>query len=249
MALSKESEQFLSNLRVYLMTSGKKEEEILRVIEKVEHQLLEAEQEGKSIQSIIGNSPEVYMKAIGKEMKTDMKGTVFVCLSIIAGAFSIAIFPDIVRGELAFSSFRLVGMISVFLLFVAIFVLIVKNLSKQNAPDIKAIAYIFITICLLSVLFVSVFWLDDHIKTPIWTIEAPFVYIIGIVITAILIGLSWWTKTWIMLMVVVIVTIPELLQNIFLFSDEINLYMTLALFISFQIGIVFIMRQSNKKTS
>ena len=80
MALSKESEQFLSNLRVYLMTSGKKEEEILRVIEKVEHQLLEAEQEGKSIQSIIGNSPEVYMKAIGKEMKTDMKGTVFVCL-------------------------------------------------------------------------------------------------------------------------------------------------------------------------
>src|SRR5699024_11553219 len=69
-------------------------------------------------------------------------------------------------------------------------------LSKQNAPDVKAIAYIFITICLLSVLFVSVFWLDDHIKTPIWTIEAPFVYIIGIVITAILIGLSWWTKTW-----------------------------------------------------
>src|SRR5699024_10551688 len=89
MTLSKESDQFLRNLQAYLLVSGKKESEILEITSELERELLEAEKDGKSVEVIIGKSPETYMESIGHKMKTDVKQSVFAGLAIIFGAFSI----------------------------------------------------------------------------------------------------------------------------------------------------------------
>lgn len=71
--LSKKSEQFLIELRMYLISKGKNDSEINEITEELEVHLLEAEANGKDVSNIIGDSPKQYMKSIGKSMKTDFR--------------------------------------------------------------------------------------------------------------------------------------------------------------------------------
>jgi len=56
--LSKKSQDFLENLRVYLFSSGKQWDEIEDIVNELEIYLFEAEKNGNSIEKIIGNSPK-----------------------------------------------------------------------------------------------------------------------------------------------------------------------------------------------
>ena len=71
--LSKKSEQFLVELRMYLISKGKNDAEMISVIEELEDHLLQAEADGKSIETIVGNSPKAYMKSIGESMRLDFR--------------------------------------------------------------------------------------------------------------------------------------------------------------------------------
>ena len=62
--LSTQSRDFLDNLRTYLFASGKNEHEISEIVEELEIHLNEAESNGKSIEDIVGNSPQEYMKSL-----------------------------------------------------------------------------------------------------------------------------------------------------------------------------------------
>lgn len=90
--LSKESEQFLIELRLYLISKGKNDKEINEITEELEVHLLEAEAEGKDVKHIIGESPRQYMKNIGESMKTDFRqilGLVPMMVLLLAAYFSI----------------------------------------------------------------------------------------------------------------------------------------------------------------
>jgi hypothetical protein len=69
--VSKQAEQFLVELRMYLMSKGKNDKEIDEITEELEVHLTEAEAAGKDVSHIIGESPKDYMKSIGESMKTD----------------------------------------------------------------------------------------------------------------------------------------------------------------------------------
>lgn len=244
--LSKESEQFLNNLRAYLMTSGKKESEILEITGELESHLEEAEKAGKSVEDIVGQSPATYMESIAGEMETDRRGSVFAGLAAILGAFSIVIFPDIVRGELHFSLFKLIGMMTIFVLFIVAIVVISRKLSKQNASDAKSIAVISVLMALPMLVFLALFLLDDKIVTPTFTIEAPMIYIVGAVVAALLIGISLWSKTWIIPLVVLALTLPDILDKFLHLSDDMNLYLTLGIYLLAAICIIFLFRMDKK---
>lgn len=84
MHISMESRDFLENLRVYLISSGKKEIEINEIIEELEDHLYEAEKNGKKIDDIIGKSPKEYMEQVANEISFDLKGVVkFIPIVII----------------------------------------------------------------------------------------------------------------------------------------------------------------------
>src|SRR5690606_40909499 len=71
MMLSKKSTNFIENLRLYLLTSGKKEKEVDELIEELTAHLIESEKQGKSIHQIIEGTPEEYMQSLKNEMDTD----------------------------------------------------------------------------------------------------------------------------------------------------------------------------------
>src|SRR5699024_4985379 len=138
MILSKEAEQFVQNLRTYLIVSGKDEQEIEEIIEELEDHLQEAEKDNKSISSIIGQSPAQYMESISKEMKTNVKDSLKAGLAIVIGALSIAITRDIVQGEINYSLFKILSMLLVFFIFTAGIVMVAKKLSRSNVSDTKS---------------------------------------------------------------------------------------------------------------
>ncbi|PAV30479.1 hypothetical protein CIL05_05080 [Virgibacillus profundi] len=71
--LSNKSEQFIIELRMYLMSKGKNDAEINELTEELEDHLQQAEAEGKVPEHIVGESPREYMKSIGKEMGFDFR--------------------------------------------------------------------------------------------------------------------------------------------------------------------------------
>ncbi|WP_251551031.1 hypothetical protein [Neobacillus muris] len=104
MTLSKKSEQFLIELRMYLMSRGKNDQEINEITEELEDHLLQAEAAGKDTSHIIGKSPKDYMKSIGDSMKTDfrqMAGLIPMTILLLAAYFS---FGPAIEGNFLLSS-------------------------------------------------------------------------------------------------------------------------------------------------
>lgn len=177
--LSKESEQFLSNLRAYLLTSGKKESEILEIVDELESHLQEAEENGKSVQDIVGQSPAAYMESIRDEMKTDVRSAIGAGLATVFGAISIMIMPEVVQGKLEYSLFKLMSIFIVFIAFTIGLVAVARKLSHSNASDKKSILTLIGWMLTPMILFVGLFFADDFIETPIISLTGTPVYIIG----------------------------------------------------------------------
>lgn len=101
--ISKESEQFLTELRFYLMSKGKNDEEIDDITEELKVHLMEAEADGKDVSHIIGESPKQYMKSIGESMRTDYRQmAALVPMMILLLASYLSIGPAI-EGEFSLS--------------------------------------------------------------------------------------------------------------------------------------------------
>ncbi len=101
--LSQKSEQFLIELRMYLISKGKNDNEINEITSELEDHLLLAEADGKSVEYIVGNSPKQYMKSLGESMKTDFRQLlIFGPVVVILLAAYMSIGPSI-EGKFALS--------------------------------------------------------------------------------------------------------------------------------------------------
>lgn len=83
--ISKEGEEFILNLNMYLMSTGKSEDEIKEFIAEAEEHLMLGEREGKSVEDIFGDSPEEYAKSVAKELSFSKKELIETALMFILG--------------------------------------------------------------------------------------------------------------------------------------------------------------------
>lgn len=120
MELSKKSRDFLDDLSVYLISSGKSETEVKDIVSELEDHLLEAEQAGKDVDDVIGQSPKSYMQYIGREMAFDKKGFMKIIAMIILNLFAYIIIGNFIQGEMTFSTIQMVGFPLVALLFLLV---------------------------------------------------------------------------------------------------------------------------------
>ena len=109
MELSDKSKKFVDDLRLYLFSSGKNDEEIREIAEELEDHLYEAEHNGKSIDQIVGASPKEYMESISSEMKTDYKAWAKYISLIFLGAMSFSVIEDLLQGTLSYSLLIILG--------------------------------------------------------------------------------------------------------------------------------------------
>ena len=95
--LSKEAEIFLTEFRIEMMAHGKQDEAIDDMEAELEDHLIQAEREGKSVDSITGGSVKEYLRNISGEMPKEnhLKRYITLFTIYLAGILTI---PTLIAG-------------------------------------------------------------------------------------------------------------------------------------------------------
>lgn len=155
--ISKEAEAFLSNLNVYLISSGKSEAEINEFIEEAKEHLIMGQKEGKTIEDIFGASPEEYAKSVVKEMDFDKKELLSSMLIFILGIATWMFFSKIENHQVALSSVELIFVPLIYLVTIAGLIIINKKFIFKEKVHMIAMFILFVCniLLLVAVGFVS----------------------------------------------------------------------------------------------
>lgn len=220
MNISMESRDFLENLRLYLISSGKNEKEINEVIEELEDHLCEAEKNGKNIEDIIGKSPKEYMEQVADEISFDLKGLVKYVPIVMFGAFAFILTGKAIRGTLEFSIIDLIGYPLIFLLYLFTTAAVFKYVSSRHLSKIKERVLLGITSIFPFILFLILLYVNSAIKTP--TIEFGMIGNVVAIGCAfiIFIWISVWSKSWEMIILPVLLFLPEVMINLTTLTDQ-----------------------------
>ena len=220
MHISKESQDFLDNLRVYLISSGKKEVEINEIIEELEDHLCEAEKNGKNIDDIIGKSPKEYMNQVASEMSFDLKGLVKYIPIILIGAIAFIITGKAIRGILEFSIIELVGYPLVFLLSLLTIAIVFRYASSRQLSKMVEWFVCGITGILPVLLFIILIYIKDASNAP--SFEFGVIGNIVAISCAIIIfiSLSVWSKSSVLIIIPILLFLPEGIINLTTLQEQ-----------------------------
>ncbi|GGD22522.1 HAAS domain-containing protein [Pontibacillus salipaludis] len=224
MKVSKESQQFLDNLRIYLLSSGKNEQEINEIVEELEDHLYEAERNGKDVEDIIGQSPKEYMNQVADEMPLDLKGVLKYIPIILIGAFSFILIDDAIRGTMEYSLLELIGY--PFIFFINLFIMFriaFRYLAISSLSETKQWLLLSLVGMVPTSLFIVIYYVDRSFQTP--SIEFGNVGVTVAVAFAIatLIGITLWSKSWVTIIIPILLFLPRIFINMTSIEDNTKL--------------------------
>ncbi|WLR59283.1 HAAS domain-containing protein [Guptibacillus hwajinpoensis] len=107
--MTKESEKFIQDMRVYLITKGVDEKEIDSFLMEAEDHLVEAEKDGKTANDIFGKSPKAYAKELIDSMDRSPQDNRKLIARLIAGVFGIFLVSQFIDGNTSFSLIEIIG--------------------------------------------------------------------------------------------------------------------------------------------
>ncbi|MGD6873885.1 HAAS domain-containing protein [Sutcliffiella horikoshii] len=209
--LSKKSQTFIENLRVYLFSCGKKTNEIDEITDELEVHLYEAEKENKSVEHIIGNSPKEYMEQISGEMSFDVRGWAKYVPIIILGAFSGIVLKDIVFGGFQYSLVELIGYPLVCIVLLLAYMWTFRHISSHNFSKAKEFFFFGSASFLSMALFLGLMFLPNYIDSPIIMLGYYGNLIVASLAITFLIGISIWSKTIVSIVLPFFYIVPEYL--------------------------------------
>ncbi|WP_353948668.1 hypothetical protein ABNN70_02525 [Sporolactobacillus sp. Y61] len=135
--LSEESREFLKNLRLYLLSSGKKETEIEDIVGELEDHLSEAEKDGKSVEMIIGRTPKAYMDQLAGEMSFDPRNLLVYGPMILLGVICFDILNKAADGIFSWSLLEITGNLLITLLGLILIILLFKYVASRQMSKIR----------------------------------------------------------------------------------------------------------------
>lgn len=130
--MSEKGKQFISDLKFYLISIGKNEEEIKEFIKEAEEHLKLGEMAGKSIQDIFGSSPDEYVKSISNEVPYNKKDIFKNIMMLLFGFAIIMFFNKIKFGIIEFSTFELVLDIAIYAVTIIAFVFVFRKFAFND---------------------------------------------------------------------------------------------------------------------
>ncbi|MFS0861167.1 HAAS domain-containing protein [Fredinandcohnia sp. 179-A 10B2 NHS] len=247
MTLSKESQEFLKNVRVYLVSSGKNEQEIEDMIEELEDHLNEAEKNGKSVDDIIGMSPREYMNSLSEEMSFDLLGVLKYMGLISLGVIAYIIMGDAIKGELEYSVLELIGYPLIYILFLFLTASSFKYVSSTDISKAKEWTLFFILGLTPITLFIALIFLNRLVDTPTIVFNSLGRTIAITISIFIFVGISIWSKTWISIILPIVLIVQEILFNMTNLQEETKLILTsLTLSICMGIYLLLFIRKEKK---
>ncbi|MDG5788563.1 hypothetical protein QA612_13840 [Evansella sp. AB-P1] len=221
--LSDKSRKFLDDLNVYLFSSGKKEEEIKDIVEELEAHLYEAELDGKPIEQIVGESPKQYMAMISKEMNIDYTAWAKYIPIIVFGVMAFMIIGDVLEGPLSYSLLQIIGTIVTCLLFIFGVFITFRYVSYHDLSKKVEFMMIILPISISMLLFILIQIVNRIYETPSVEIGGLGSILLGIIALILLIGMSLWGKTAVMLVVLIALHLPAILLSLTTLQEETQL--------------------------
>ncbi|MDQ0178175.1 HAAS domain-containing protein [Bacillus chungangensis] len=213
MNISKESRDFLENLRVYLFSSGKNEKETEDIIEELEDHLYEAEKNGKSVADIIGKTPKEYMGQLANEMSFDFKGLLKYIPIIILGAIAYIVMGDAIRGEMEYSLLDLIGYPFIFIFALFLTTVLFKYVASNKISKIREWLLFGIIGMTPMLLFIALIYLNRFYDTPIIQFGTAGNMIAIAMSILVFIGIALWSKTWVTIILPITLFLPEILLD------------------------------------
>ncbi|GGN64880.1 DUF1129 family protein [Oceanobacillus indicireducens] len=245
--LSKEAEQFIIELRMYLLSKGKNEKEMDEIIVELEDHLVQAEAEGKSVKDITGDSPREYMKSIGEELGFDARQFIILAPMSVLLILAFLMFTPALWGDFKLSKIGLWGMgIATVLSFALYGFLFVKVLPRffhsKGFYIITGLTYLIVF-----GIFIIVEFLD---KNPFF-IATPMqnnLIVIGCIIVFII--WAFYAKTWITILVPFFMSWGPIADRLIpAHMNENPFFITLAitLFVIITAAVMYFIYRSSKK--
>lgn len=195
--LPNKSEQFIIELRMYLMSKGKNDKEINEITEELEDHLKQAEAEGKSVEHITGQSPREYMKSIGREMAFDfrqMAGLAPMTALLVISYFS---FAPAIGGTFSISKLGIGISIFTVILSFAVYGFLLVNVLPKFFHSKWFYGVIAITYTLLTGLFVVIFlWESKSTSEPFFVATSLQNNLILALCIVIFIIFAIYSRTW-----------------------------------------------------
>ncbi|WLR42644.1 NADH dehydrogenase subunit [Bacillus carboniphilus] len=201
--LSTKSEQFLMELRMYLIQKGKKDEDINEIVEELEVHLTEAEKRGESVDDIIGKSRKHYMKSIEKELSTDKEGLALLLPSTILVILAYMSFGPALSGEFKISqNILLFGSLPLFLVLGLSSVIFFKGMPKvfPSRKKLMLISMLNSTIA-MGIWGLFFLWMQQRVDTDYFVASSLQNYLIAGVCIIIFTLFSVQTKSWLTIFV------------------------------------------------
>ncbi|WP_223703135.1 HAAS domain-containing protein [Sutcliffiella deserti] len=248
LTLSKESKQFIDNLRIYLFSSGKKTKEVEDITQELEIHLFEAEKQNKGIEHIIGNSPKAYMEQLSNEMSFDIKGWAKFVPLIILGAFSGLVLKDALLGTIEYTFLELIGNPLICVTLLVVYMFVFRMISSQTLTKVKEFSLLYLTSFLSIGLFIGLLILNRYVETPIVTLSATGNVLVACLAVAFLIGISIWSKTLISIVLPIFYIVPDYLVRFTTFSEANQLILsTIMMYAGIGLYLLFTFKKSSDK--
>ncbi|WP_100486300.1 DUF1129 family protein [Sporolactobacillus pectinivorans] len=245
--LSKESRDFLGNLRLYLISDGKKEKDIEEIVGELEDHLYEAEKDGKSVENIIGKSPKIYMDQLANELPVDSKVWQLWIPLIMIGVMAYNLLGKAINGAISYSLLELIGNILITLFSLVLIAVLFKYVASSKASRIKERLLFFLFGITPVALFVVLIYLDQSIHTPSVHFGTAGMIIAIVLACLFFAGISMWSKSWAGILIPMILFLPELLLKRTGFSEPEKDVISMALTF-FLMGIYIFLLRKRRKT-
>jgi uncharacterized membrane-anchored protein len=225
--LSKRSQDFLDNLRLYLLSSGKKDEEIEDIVSELEDHLIEAEKRGKSTEDIIGQSPKAYMEQLSQEMSVDYMGLIKYVPVLLLGVFAYILLGDSIRGGVKYSLIQVIGYPLVCLMLLVVYMKSFKYTASMKLSKSANMLFLFLVSCLPLSLFLGVIFLSRMYDSPMLiNLDSKGNIAAAVVAVLIFVGISLWSKTWFSIIIPLLLFTPEVLIRMTSLDQEMKMILT-----------------------
>jgi uncharacterized membrane-anchored protein len=225
--LSNKSRKFIDDLRLYLFSSGKNDQEIKEITEELEVHLFEAELNGKSIDRIIGVSPKEYMMSISSEMKTDYKAWAKYIPLIFIGAMSFSVIGDLLQGTLRYSLLKIIGILVYSIIFLTGVMIAFCYTARNQVSRMKEFFILLFSILISTLFIAGVILADSFYRTPMIHFGTFGSIIIGLLFLCFVVLFSVWAKTAILPVVLIAFHLPTLLFSLTSLNEVTQLIMNL----------------------
>ncbi|MCM3034947.1 hypothetical protein M3579_02990 [Bacillus pumilus] len=162
--VSKETRHVLLELKLYLISKGKNQDEIDELMDELTTHAVEAEKDGKTGEALFGGDPRGYADELAKEMSRNHKDWVPFVSAFLIGSLFYMILSDAISQSLSYSWYALIGYPLVLVANVIMIIVMFRASAFQTGS--RAFLYFWILGIFQLTSMVTIKLLDQKLGTP-----------------------------------------------------------------------------------